>query len=705
MQMVKHAENLAEVYDSFQHYMESNREDLVALVGPFTGDITYNYVEEETQQGWDKDSDGLHIHILPSVARKVVAASWACRWANGVLVTPTLVGLIRTGVIGLINAPTKSPSIQQIGETLIGYDNKKNLGNLWGALHLLELQGWARRDGRDSQTCFHLTPLGKEVVKIVEEHWLTFQSISVHISVIKDYHSLCHNPSPEVQGMASFLKHVANCNDNWGLPLGTGGQTQRLAARQLKNCLDGLVMGSSLVALGMPIYEKQGNRITAVVDSVFSRFGNDNNWIDHNALTNGANKQFIDSIIEWMSRHGLSETDNGRVRLTEDGLAQVQVVPPLAALGVSYLKSYQQIDQLLTGNPDPYGIDNDNHVDRVMNVYASSGAGSGPAAKTINDKVIRHLFDELPLEQQPAGIADMGCGDGSALKRLCDYVIQHTHRGKNLKEFPLVVVGADYNDAPLERTRETLSCYETVEGVRVAVVKADITRPDEYNQRIIDQGINVSDSVTGCTRPLQLSDLLHTFMFLVHNRRLSVKTMREAYRVISDALSMVDTNHLDELMATYFNRPLPQSHDERLETVMDCFDVSFSDVQGLVPGAVAGADLVDFLLRWKPYAKHGLMSLEGHSPSSYRTNETIPEDDETWMRTDKLPHPLNWGMHFQSRQYMMPFDQYMLAMTLAGYEPRDGKINGSLYPETLPFIDQLPEFRFFSIACYVESQQ
>jgi hypothetical protein len=412
------------------------------------------------------------------------------------------------------------------------------------------------------------------------------------------------------------------------------------------------------------------------------------------------NREFIEAAFTWLEQRQLAKCDDDAICLTPQGQIQLAFTPPLAALGVSYLRSYEHIDDLLIGSGDPCGIDNDSHVDRVMNVYGSSGAGSVPGSVIINEKIINHYFNVLPLEQQPAGIADIGCGDGTSLKRLADYVIEHTQRGKALAEYPLVVIGADYNDAPLELTRETLAAYDDIEGVKTLVVKADISNPDAYNDSLKASGVAVKDSSTGEMRPLQLGDVLHTYMFLIHNRRLCVNEVDQAREIIEKTFAAADKQRMNDAFITYFGRTLPEDDQVALAAVLDTFDMSFSGSNGLVPGVVAVADLVDFMLRWKPYAKHGLISLEGHSPSRYDNEETI-DSNTRFLRADKLPHPLNWGMHFQSHQFMLPFNQYMLAMTLAGFRPHDNHVYGSINPPMLPNIDQLPQHRFFSIGCYV----
>jgi len=656
--------------------------------------------ESELDQGWVVDERTLRIRLSIWNARRLQANVWAFRWASGALTTPTLVGLIRTGIMAHITPPGHEASVARIGKTLAQHDSEKTLGNIWGALHLLELQGWAVRQGKDADTTFHLTPLGHAVLQQVKQHWQTLQSLTEEIPALRCYHALCHNQHQDPAALQRLRAYVRQSNAGWGLPVESGDPYQRAAAQQLVNCLDGLLMGAALVAMGMPVYDRQGARITQVGPSALHHLLQSDAWTSWEQIPRPLNRTFVETVFDWLVPRDLAERDGERLRLTVQGRLQLTITPPLAALGISYLKSYEFIDDLLLGSGDPCGVDRDAHVDRVMNVYGSSGAGSGPASVTINERILNHYFNELPLHQQPAGIADIGCGDGSSLKRLADYVIQHTRRGQALSDYPLMVIGADYNEAPLQLTRETLAAYDGVSGVRTHVVKADISNPDAYNASLEDSGITLTDPASGAERPLQLGDLLHTYMFLIHNRRLRIHDVATAHAIIGQAFAAVDKASLRTAYTTYFNGALPQGEVEALAALLDAFDMSFSGEHGLVPGVVAVADLVDFMLRWKPYANHGLISLEGHSPSRYAAAEQIDEDTQ-FLRADLLPHPLNWGMHFQSRQFMLPFNQYMLAMTLAGYRPHDQTIYGGINPPVVPTIETLAQHRFFSIGCYV----
>ena len=50
----------------------------------------------------------------------------------------------------------------------------------------------------------------------------------------------------------------------------------------------------------------------------------------------------------------------------------------------------------------------------------------------------------------------MGCGDGTLLKTIYAYVAQHTLRG-SLGQYPLTMIGVDFNKASEEKTTKTSS--------------------------------------------------------------------------------------------------------------------------------------------------------------------------------------------------------------------------------------------------------
>nr|WP_229425339.1 hypothetical protein [Massilia sp. Se16.2.3] len=206
----------------------------------------------------------------------------------------------------------------------------------------------------------------------------------------------------------------------------------------------------------------------------------------------------------------------------------------------------------------------------------------------------------------------------------------------------------------------------------------------------------------GSLRAPGLRDFVHTFMFLVHNRRLQIRSDADAERVLQAHLDSANRALLADVAATFYGAALPAG-EWTLATLKNAFRVAYSDAQGLVPGFVAAADLVDFMGRWKPFIEHGFLTVEAHSPWAENLIEETPQDDAAWMKVEKLPHPFNWGMHFLSRQFMMPYNEFRLALALAGFTP-SGAVHGRIHPEGFPGLDTLNAYRFFNIANYVPVQ-
>ncbi|MET5013412.1 hypothetical protein AAHH80_41190, partial [Burkholderia pseudomallei] len=73
----------------------------------------------------------------------------------------------------------------------------------------------------------------------------------------------------------------------------------------------------------------------------------------------------------------------------------------------------------------------------------------------------------------------------------------------------------------------------------VRVIDADISRPDRYDEAVAASGLTVQGP-DGGPRAARLSDLLHPFMFLVHNRRLGVRCGEAADAILERLLRQVD---------------------------------------------------------------------------------------------------------------------------------------------------------------------
>jgi len=684
-----------------EHYLAAHPDETRKLLGLST-DTTLGVEVLQTESPvriqWNFNRATLHIGQRD--AQRVMAYTRSCNWANGIVLVPTLVRLVLAGTFRGLSAgmPRAIRSLILIRQP----HPTRNLGVMWGALNLLSLAGWLRLSGGDEQAEFELTPAGEYVVQCVEHARPQFKLLANSTSMLQHLHALCHQIRIDSAESVLYAQLARICMAGWTLPT-PANEVEWQADEQLRMAMDGLLLGPTWVALDMPVFRKQPDgRYCQTAPSILDQLDRRPDGMAVSAW-GSANHVVLRAAWSLMHEFGMADIVQEKVRLTESGRIHRPIVAPYAGLPASYLRSYAVLDEILFGNPDPLDIDNDGHIDRVMNVYASSGAGSGPATQDITTKILRKLFDETPLDKQPAGIADMGCGDGSAVKRLAEYIIGSTRRGRHLDDYPLIVIGADYNESARGRAMATLSSLHHVRGVHPYVMAADISQPDRYDDAVAKSGLTVRRS-DGSVRPVQLGDLLHTFMFLVHNRRLSVRRKEQAEAILERHLRTVDRSRLNTVVAQYFSGSLRVSTLSGLPMTVDelkcAFRVAYSDAEGLVPGYVVAADLIQFISRWKRYAKHGFLIVEGHSPWASSLCTDAPNAASRWRRTEQLPSVFNWGMHFVSRQFMTPFNEFMLALTLAGLRPST-PIYGRIYPEGFPAPDLLSDYRFFSIANYV----
>ena len=88
--------------------------------------------------------------------------------------------------------------------------------------------------------------------------------------------------------------------------------------------------------------------------------------------------------------------------------------------------------------------------------------------------------DAAPLSAQPIVVADMGCGDGTLLQTVFLYIRRETIRGQHLDEYPLTMVGVDFNADSLRETGSTL----TAAGVPHGLMLGDVGDPLPMQQQL-----------------------------------------------------------------------------------------------------------------------------------------------------------------------------------------------------------------------------
>lgn len=276
-------------------------------------------------------------------------------------------------------------------------------------------------------------------------------------------------------------------------------------------------------------------------------------------------------ILDFFTYLGWFEKRNSHYRFTDKGLFYAR---RSSAYGVtvSYLPTFRRLEELLFGNAKIFKSSDpataEMHVDREMNVWGSGGAHSAYFKKI--DEIIIALFNK-PIEEQPKGILDMGCGNGAFLIHLFEVIEQRTKRGELLEEYPLFLVGVDYNRAALKVTRANLIKAD----IWAKVIWGDIAHPEQLE---VDLRENYD---------MELSNLLNVRTFLDHNRPWS------------------------------FPKD-PQQTSESTSTG------AFASSGERLPNALVEQNLKEHLKNWMPYIeKFGLLLIELHTIAPKITAKNI----------------------------------------------------------------------------------
>ena len=259
------------------------------------------------------------------------------------------------------------------------------------------------------------------------------------------------------------------------------------------------------------------------------------------------------------------------------------------------------------------------HVDRSLNVIGS-GFSHQKYFKDLESLIIE-IFNHPSLQSQPKVIADTGCGDGSLLKRLHDVILKETLRGQNLSEYPLSLVGIDYNQSALDETIKTLDGYPH------HAVQGDIGDPVQLLKDIEALGF-IKD------------DILHVRSFLDHDR---------PYQA-------------------------PEADDYSYHVNEDDSGVYVRSDGSLIDSGDMMQSTVEHFARWKEIVgHHGLISLEVHSLDPKTVHDHLDQ-------TENLHFD---AYHAFSSQYLMKAEQMIQAAAGGGFM-RDRTLS-RVYPFTLPY--------------------
>ncbi|MDN5201949.1 class I SAM-dependent methyltransferase [Fulvivirgaceae bacterium BMA10] len=394
------------------------------------------------------------------------------RHLDGIGTTPTAFALHEKGVLRYLLDKKEVP-LEELTSTF-----SANEGYLNVALRILCSQGWLKQalDNKTDTIQYGIT----DISEFAFEHVHLYKDVVHLLKFSEQFHPRKFQVEP-FRVLEGIFK---NFKEDYGIKF-SQDEKEQIVQKQILKHIEGVIVGPTVVHLGM----------SGMFHKYFmeARFKPEEFHKDPDSFRR---------LLDIFAHLGWFLEKNETYEFTEKGLFYAKRASAYGVT-VSYIPTFRKLDELIFGNPTilkEAGKEGpEKHVDRAMNVWGSGGAHSGYFK--VVDEIIVELFNK-PIEEQPKGILDMGCGNGAFIQHLFDVIEQQTLRGKMLEEYPLILVGADYNETALKITKANLIQAD----IWAKVIWGDIGRPDLLAQDLQER------------YGVELVDLLNVRTFLDHNR-------------------------------------------------------------------------------------------------------------------------------------------------------------------------------------------
>lgn len=462
---------------------------------------------------------------------------------------------------------------------------KANEGYLNVALRTLASQGWLEYNVDNSKNEVYISTNKKSEVAF--KHFYLYKEAALLLKFSEKYSARKFELDPFLKLEQLFL----NFKNNFGIEIATEAEIASIQ-KQILAHIEGIILGPTLVLLGMKGMFHKYFMQTKFKAEEFHR-----------------DPENFSRLLDILTYLGWFEKSGDSYQFTDKGLFFARRASAYGVT-VSYIPTLRKLDKFIFGDPTIFrstGIGNDEiHVDREMNVWGSGGAHA--AYFKVLDEIIIQLFNK-PIHEQPKGILDVGCGNGAFLKHLFNVIENRTSRGQMLEDYPLLLIGVDYNEAALKVTRKNLVQAD----IWAKVIWGDIGNPQALSKDLNEKyGID-------------LSDLLNVRTFLDHNRIWEEPKLNGKLATTSCS-------------GAYAHRGIRIDNTLVMESLKQHFN------------------------KWKPFInKFGLLLIELHTSKPSLVAENIG-------RTAATAYD---ATHGYSDQYIVEIDEYMNAMEAIGLIPHE----------------------------------
>ncbi len=496
------------------------------------------------------------------------------RHLDGIVTAPSAYALKSKGVTDYL-LTHKKIELKTLAEKFQANDGYLNV-----ALRVMCSQGWLIQHVENDKNS--VTYEVNEASKIAFEHFHLYEDVVALLRMSEKHHNRKFEMEPFLKLESTFTKY----KNHFGLELSTD-KTVRIIQDQIFTHIEGIILGPTFVLLGM--------------SGMFHKYFMEARFQPEEFHKDSAP---FGRLLDILAELGCFNKMGDSFEFTDEGLFFARRASAYGVT-VSYIPTMRKLDELIFGDAlvlktSSIGAE-EKHVDREMNVWGSGGAHT--TYFKVVDEIIIDMFNR-PIAEQPKGVLDMGCGNGEFLQHLFSVIETQTLRGKNLDEYPLTIIGVDYNEAALKVSRANL----IQAGIWAKIIWGDIGNPNQLAADLKDK-FNID-----------LKDLLNVRSFLDHNRIWEEPKTAENLRISSSTGAYV-------------------SNGRRLDNNR------------------VSASLKEHFEKWTPYVKKfGLLLIELHTIAPELTSKNLG-------RTAATAYD---ATHGYSDQYIIEIEEFTTIMKEAG---------------------------------------